>query len=205
VIAVHHSGGLAMNTKVHIDILQGVLDVEGTEGFVKSIYEDFKAGLIKQISDRSAVVADKARVLDVNSNDSTPSSRRIRKSLARKVPNSASTKSKVGEYSPKFNPNLDLSELERFYDGFDLKNHREKILVFAVFMREKLHTAPCSANDIFSCYQTLKTKTEIPEAFVQALRDTQNKGGFVEFVSPEEIKVNIAGESYFNQKIKRRI
>ena len=100
--------------------------------------------------------------------------------------------------------NLDLSKLEDFYAKFDPKNHREKILIFAVFMRDILKKAPCAADDIFSCYRTLKDQTEIPEAFLQAIRDTQNKGGYVELVSPTEIKITIAGENYFNKKLGRR-
>jgi hypothetical protein len=184
--------------------LQGILDVEGTETFVNSIYEDFKTSLIRQISDRSVAAATEAGTLDVKVAEPERTSQRKRRASTRRISGPDAGKSKVAEYSPKFNPNLDLGKLDDFYDEFDFKNHREKILVFSVFMREELKTAPCSADDIFSCYQTLKTKTEIPEAFVQALRDAQNKDGFVEFVSPQEIKITIAGQNFFNQKLKRK-
>lgn len=188
-----------MTAKLHIDASQGILDVEGDEAFVKSIYDDFKGHLSESSKRPNLKLIDAPPLAELP--DETKSTRRKRASTRRQT---ESGKTKLGEYSPKFNPNLDLGKLEEFYAKFDPRNHREKILIFAVFLREQLGRVPCEADDVFSCYQTLKTQTEIPEAFVQALRDAQNKGGYIEFASPTEIKVTIAGENYFNQKMKRK-
>lgn len=190
-----------MAAKLHIDVSQGVLNVEGEEAFVKSVYDDFKGRLADSVRRPPLEVIDASLGVEKAVEVGAPQQRKRKPSVRR---SSDSTKSKIADYSPKFNPNLDLAKLEEFYSTFDLKNHREKILIFAVFLRDVLGKAPCEADEIFSCYQTVKTKTEIPEAFVQALRDAQNKGGYIEFVSPQEIKITIAGENYFNQKIKRK-
>jgi hypothetical protein len=186
-----------MNAKLHINIPLGVLEVEGDEKFVQAIYDDFKSKLAQGAADRGRDAGEAAKAEGLSED-------RKRKLPIRRSVGSENAKARVSEYSPKFDPNLDLSKLEDFYAKFDPKNHREKILIFAVFMRDVLKKAPCAADDIFSCYRTLKDRTEIPEAFLQAIRDTQNKGGYVELVSPAEIKITIAGENYFNKKLGRR-
>lgn len=188
-----------MTAKLHIDASQGILDIEGDEAFVKSIYDDFK----EQLSQPAK--APNLKIIDATSDADLPEETKpVRRKRATIRRQSESGKGRIGDYSPKFNPNLDLGKLEDFYAKFEPKNHREKILIFAVFLREELGRAPCEADDIFSCYQTLKAQSEIPEAFIQAIRDTHNKGGYIDFVSPTEIRITIAGENYFNQKLKRK-
>jgi hypothetical protein len=194
-----------MNAKLHIDVLQGVLDVEGDEVFVKSVYDDFKSRLTEQVKvqTRPMTVIEAPIGAEVIA-ESERLSQRKRKTSIRRAGGANGGKIKFADYTPKFDPNLNLAKLEDFYGKSELRNHREKILVFAIFVRDELKIEPCSADHIFSCYQTIKSQTEIPEAFVQAIRDAQSKGGYVELVSPQEIRVTIAGENYFNQKIKRR-
>lgn len=191
-----------MNAKLHIDVLQGVLDVEGDESFVRSIYDDFKGRLAEQVTIKPLPVID-ASTSPRSLMAPEAQSPRKRKT-SRQGGGSDNGKSKFADYIPKFDPNLDLAKLENFYANFEPKNHREKILIFAIFLRDELQKNPCSADHIFTCYHSLRTQTEIPEAFVQAIRDAHNKGGFVELISPQEIRITIAGENYFNQKIKRR-
>lgn len=193
-----------MNAKLHIDIPQGVLDVEGDEKFVQSIYEDFKSNLSQKLANLPGTASAAGEPNVMRNDASSPQERKRKPSIRRNISPIDGGKGKGGVYVPKFNSNLDLGKLESFYAQFDPKTHREKILIFAVFMRNILKQAPCTADDIYSCYRTLSAQTEIPEAFVQAIRDAQNKGGYVEFVSPTEIKISIAGENYFNQKLKRK-
>jgi hypothetical protein len=190
-----------MNAKLHIDLGQGILDVEGEEKFVQAIYEDFKNNLPKQLAIPQRSNDDSRKTADVAD---SPEERKRRRATRRVATHGENGKTKIGEYVPKLDANLDLKLLDDFYAQFDPKSHREKILIFAMFLRDALHKAPCSADDIFTCYRALKEKTEIPEAFLQAIRDAQNKQGLVEFASPMEIKITIAGENYFNQKLRRK-
>ena len=110
---------------------------------------------------------------------------------------------KVKNYVPTFDANLNLKDLGSFYDKFEPKSHPEKILIFSVFLRDYMEKSTCSANDIFTCYRTVKDQTKIPEAFIQALRDT-HKAGYITYTSPEKTEVSIAGENHFNGKLKKK-
>ena len=39
-----------MSTKLHINLSQGILDVEGEESFVKSIYDDFRIEALRSFA-----------------------------------------------------------------------------------------------------------------------------------------------------------
>ena len=190
-----------MNAKLHINLLQGVLEVEGDEKFVQSIYQDFKSHLPKQSATRNAErrANEPAEIID---HESSSSHERRRRRGTRRTGDGETAK--IADYAPKLNSNLDLKDLRKFYGQFDPKNHSEKILIFAVFLRDSLKIVPCSADDVYTCYRELKDITKIPEAFVQAIRDAQNKAGAIDFVSQTEIKITIAGENYFTQKLKRK-
>jgi hypothetical protein len=68
-------------------------------------------------------------------------------------------------YKPTFEGSIDLSGLEQMYDEFDPENHSEKILLFAIFLRDAVKRVRCTADHIFTCYFTLKAKTETRGVF----------------------------------------
>lgn len=185
-----------MPTKLHLNIAQGVIEVEGDEVLVRQVYEDFKSGLLGRGKPNSE---DGIKV----KNESGSERVKKRGRSPRRTPKSGDAgKSKV-EYAPSFKKDLDLSKLERFYDQYDPKNHSEKILIFAVFLRDGLKIVPCTADDIFTCYTNLKSKTKIPQAFVQALRDADGRQKLINFVSPNEINIPISGENHFQHKLQK--
>lgn len=187
-----------MTTKLTINLHDGILDVEGSEEFVRSIYHDFKeraekaviqTAIPKQL-EQTLIPADKLRVEKTKkTNPSYPESR----------------KTKSTEYRPTFNTSLNLVSLNEFYSAIKPSSHPEKILCFAIFLRDQCSISPCTADDIYTCYFTLKSETKIPEAFVQAFRDTQSKKHFIEFKSPQHIEITIAGENYFNSTMKKKV
>ena len=62
---------------------------------------------------------------------------------------------------------------------------------------------PCTANDIYTCYFTLKSKTKMPGAFVQAIRDAHNKMHYINFASVDDIRVTIAGNNHFEHELAK--
>jgi hypothetical protein len=189
------------NTKLAINLTEGTVHVEGEEAFVRSIYEDFKDYLSKRISSRSAIVT--VTPPEVPAQVTNENIQRKRRAI-RKSSRLESDKPRAAEYKPKFRRDLDLSDLEGAYDAFNPRNHHERILVFAVFLRERFQIAPCTADDIYTCYGTMKAKTETPEAFVQAFRDAQNKAHYIDFNSPQDIRITIAGDNHYNKKHQQR-
>lgn len=190
--------------KLHINLSEGTLSAEGSEEFVQSIYSDFRNRLIEEAVDRQPkqipAFEQNNPALPTQDGQSSPQ----KTQTPRKSKSPSSKRQSAGTYVPQFNPDLDLSKLSEFYARFDLKKHSEKILVFAIFMRDYLHKSPCSADDIYSCYFTLRTQTEIPEAFKQAFIDTFNRTGWVQFISKDEIRITTAGENRFTEMTKAK-
>jgi hypothetical protein len=190
-------------TKLAINLSEGTVQVEGSEEFVRFIYQDFRDSLSKQVVVRPF----SARSIEANS---TPplleGESKAPKRSARKTSTSGSSeKQRSVIYKPKFNTQLDLSGLEQLFDEWKPENNFEKILIFAAFLRDKLNIAPCSADDIYTCFATLnrKGKTKIPEAFVQAFRDAQHRTHYIEFKSLQEIEITIPGDNRLNEKSRQ--
>ncbi|MSP42968.1 MAG: hypothetical protein EXR08_06325 [Alphaproteobacteria bacterium] len=126
---------------------------------MRQVYDDFKNGLL---GNGKRNLASDAKA---DKNEST--TRGHKKSRRpRRAPKSEDTVKPKSEYTPSFNKNLDLAKLENFYDRCLPKNHSEKILIFSVFLRDELKIDPCTANDIYTCYNNLKLKDKRPTAFV---------------------------------------
>ncbi|MCW2194427.1 hypothetical protein AB7M45_007198 [Bradyrhizobium elkanii] len=113
-----------MTAKLNIDLKQGLLHVEGTEEFVRAIYDDFKSRLTAAAAPAEATVA------PANNNGGGGRAEPRRTQVR--------TKSSRGDFVPQFNRELDTSKLAAYYGQFELKNHSEKILVFCMFLQEVL-------------------------------------------------------------------
>jgi hypothetical protein len=193
---------LAVNTKLVINMSEGTVQVEGTEEFVRFVYQDFKENLSKNVGPRQALPAleQATKTPPLLTDQTVTPKKRSRKtgSSDGPIPRAAAAS------KPKFNTALDLSALEQFFDDWKPENNFDKILVFAVFLRDQLEVAPCSADDIYTCFATLnrKGKTKVPEAFAQAIRDTQGRTHFIDYKTMQAIDITIAGDNHFNEKKK---
>lgn len=187
-----------MITKLTINLRDGLLEAEGEESFVRSIYQDFRDQVVKAAT-LKVVPVTPFEQLD-QSSAMPPISQRSSKSRRN---SSDGGKGKAADYKPSFKQH-NLADLGEFYDAFAPSNHNEKILCFAVFLRDRLKIAPCTADDIYSCYFTLKTRTKTPEAFQQAFITAKNRTHFIEVEWPEKIEITIAGDNFYNDKLKSR-
>ena len=193
-----------MNTKLIINLSDGTVHAEGNEDFVRFIYQDFKDSLSKHpLVNAPAPVLPSAHDSDRNllTNDSaqsiaTPSNRK-------KTISGEGEKTRTTQAKPKYNKNLDLTGLAEFYDELKPEKYSEKILVFAVFLRDRLGTSPCTSDDVYTCFFELRAKTKIPTAFQQAFIDTRNRTHFIDFRALDAIEINIAGENWVTEQAKR--
>jgi hypothetical protein len=180
-----------MTAKLNIDLKQGLLHVEGTEEFVRSIYDDFKSRLTA-----AAATQTPAPIPAAGNNGGG-------KGEGRK--SSPRTKSGRGEFEPVFNRDLDTSKVAAYYGQFEAKNHPEKILVFSMFLKEVLNMEKITGNDIFTCYTAMKSETKTPKAFAQALRDAEGKNfHYIEVKAWDDIIVPISGSNYFHHDLKKK-
>lgn len=196
-----------MNTKLTINLRDGILDVDGSEEFVRTVYEDFKG----EVAKRLPLAADAQRQIEAAPltliepiAGTTEVKPKKQPHAKRATATGEGQKARTGKYKPTFDPNLDLNGLVEFYDELKPMNAAEKILIFAVFLKERLKIVPCTADQIFTCFFTVKDRTKIPEAFEQAFRDTQSRTHFIQVTSLQDITVTIPGSNHFVEMKKRK-
>jgi hypothetical protein len=191
-----------MNARLAINLREGIVEAEGTEEFVRAIYQDFKERVSKPI----VLTPPVPEQLEDHSEKLEGGNAKVvaRRKSQRRTANSGDGKPRAADYKPSFKSDLDLSALDSYYAKCAPATHSEKILVFATFLRDQLKMAQCTADDIYTCYFTFRDRTETPKAFLQAFRDAQSKTHYIDYVSPEEIRVTIAGNNFFNQTLSKR-
>lgn len=191
-----------MNAKLHINIAQGVIDVEGDADLVREVYGDFRDRLLaqqipEQIDDNQPDLP-KTRVED------KPSKRRSKPKLtARKSSSADGAGNGILADAPKRDKNLDTSDLREYYNQFQASSHPEKILIFLKFLHENLGIEDPNTDQVYTCYESVSER--VPKAFAQAFRDASGrKFGFIDFNSPTDIKITVHGNNYFKYDLKRK-
>lgn len=188
-------------TKIHINLSQGLIEVEGEEEFVKSVYGDLKEVIAKKLSSSKAAEtahnSDEAVTEESSNKSKTPKRRSSKKS-------SETTRSKTqAGYAPKLDASLPIADLDDFYSPYDPSNQSERILIFCKYIQSVTENDLCTVDQIYTCYSALKEKHPID--YMQAMRDARKRAyGYVTYTTPEDVKVTLIGENFFNKKLKRK-
>lgn len=188
---------MADNSELHIDLEKGILTAKGSEDFLKEMYAEFdkrvQALAAFKPSPRAKELLEEIEREAAASESVEDVVRKVRTRRTKARPSVSSAPSeRVANYSPEMDKDLDLAGLAEFCEPWAPKNHPERVLLYASFLDEKLGLRPCTANQIYTCYRTLREK--IPEAFLQALRDASgNRYGYVDYKSPTEVLVTTVG------------
>ncbi|MGH1487645.1 MAG: hypothetical protein ACRBCI_15630 [Cellvibrionaceae bacterium] len=188
-----------MTTKLKIDISIGILEVEGTEAFVKVIYDDFKDQLGK--TERANPVDPIKQPIG---KDSTPN--KTPKSKKAKMTTTATQKGKAKK-APQLLKNLDLSggtgkpSLKEFYLSYAHKTNYERNLIFVYYLKQKLNTDKVTLDHIFTCYRHVGQK--LPKALEQGMRDTASEKGWVDIDNLDDIQVPVAGINHIEHDLEK--
>lgn len=187
-----------MDTKLVVNFVERSVQVEGTEEFVRFVYQDFKDHLAEHAAGQlpTKILVRGADSEQIAEEKDTP---RKKSNRTNKGDND---KPKAAEYKPRFISDINLASLDEFYDAWKPTNNSEKILLFAVFLRDRLQIAPCNADQIYTCFFTLKGKTKTPVAFAQAFHNAKSRTHFIEFDSLQKIIITIAGDNHFNERLQ---
>ncbi|MFT8716615.1 hypothetical protein [Gluconobacter potus] len=192
-----------MTTKLHINISQGVIDIEGEPDLVREIYSDFKDQLLNR---RIARDQPHIELNEVEESDVSPKPRvkTKRKTVTRNRSKGAEESSDVNADAPKLDRNLDTSKLAAFYSQFKPRNHPEKILIFLYFLIDEVKIEHPNTDQVYTCY--VKADQRIPKAFAQAFRDTSGKKcGYIDYKSSTDMQITTAGRNHFNFDIKKTV
>ena len=180
------------NTKIKIDLGQGIVEAEGSERFVQSIYDDFKGRLDpkSQPVTQKQTSKTKGNKQSANSSKSTPK------------------KSKTKGDLPKIVAALDLSgagqseRLQDFYAKYKPKSNFHNNLIFVYHLQQNLGLAGITVDHVFTCYRDI-LKLKAPEALWQSLRDTSRRQGWLEAISRKDIKLTMSGMNYLEHNMPK--
>lgn len=187
------------SAKLHINLAQGILDVEGDVDFVREVYKDHRERLLARPIDPPSEVAsdagsstnDGGAASNIRSKE-TDSARKRRKPSAAKAPKEG--RSGISSYKPALVGGLDTKDIKTFINEYDPKNHYDNIVLFTLYLESKGIT-PASFNQIYTCYRDAEIKT--PVAFAQAFIDARgNKRAFIEFTDPTNVTLTERGRNH---------
>ena len=187
-----------MNTRVRIDLAQGVVEAEGSEEFVRAIYSDFKDRLTSQVR------------LHHQNDPANEGREKKRTSLKPSAGNGAdkARTSKARSKNPQIVGDLDLSgkgakiSLRDFYARYQPANNFENNLVFVYHLKQELKIKTVSVDHVFTCYRNIP-KLKLPEALAQSVLDTKNRKGWIDTSSLDDIQLNMSGINYLEHDMKK--
>lgn len=194
-----------MTAKLHIDMSQGVISIEGDPDLVREIYKDFKDHLATGAPKPSSSPKHTQPGHHTSAAQAEPEAKPKTKSRAapKKKSEASENGSGINANAPKLDKNIDTSGLAAFYGQYEPKNNSEKILIFVKYLSDELGIEEPNTDQVYTLFK--KAGDKIPKAFAQAFHDTGNKHGFIDFNGAAgTIKVTIAGDNHFNHDLKKK-
>jgi hypothetical protein len=183
-----------MNTKLKINLSEGLLEVEGSEAFVNSIYEDFKGNLL--ISKTNEPNETK-----ITSNPVTETKTEIKKNKTNSTPKS---KKKAKGKSQNIVSDLNLrpsgkKSLDDFISELNVKTNLERNVAFIYYLIHELKISGIGLDHVYTCYRHLKAR--VPAAFYQSIADTGVKG-WINTSNTEDLTLTSIGLNYVEHDMK---
>lgn len=184
--------------KLRIDVSLGLLEVEGSDQFVREIYADFKGQLYGSKSS--------SPVKNTSPSRKSASPESGGESAGQK--SSGKKKASSGGAQPSIVKDLDLSgktknveRLKDFHASFTIKSNLERNLVFMYYLQNKIEVSPITPDHVFTCYRDVGVK--VPTALVQSLRDTSNRRGWIDTANTNDLKVTTPGMNHLEHDLPK--
>ncbi|MFN4208288.1 MAG: hypothetical protein ACK4HG_17985 [Agrobacterium albertimagni] len=191
-----------MTAKLHINISQGIIDVEGDPELVRAVYNDFKEQLLTGVAVRPLPREDVDEARNMEENGKPRVKGKRRPSAKKRVGGDDAGPSIIAD-SPKLDKNLDTSGLVAFYERYEASNNPQKILIFLKFMTDELGIESPNTDQFYTCFE--KVNARVPKVFSQAFRDASGRNfGFIDYNSATDIKITTVGSNYFKFDLKKK-
>jgi len=201
-----------MTTKLKIDLVQGILEVEGSETFVKAIYRDFKVQFLGEDAIEEEIKPTTRR-------------RRSRKPITQKTPTvqpevtaevAATLATAPETKTPQptqptydFLKDLDLSaaddhvSLVEFMDSKFPITNEERNLVFLYYLQHVIKEKPITPDHVYTCYR--KAKIRAPLDIEHSLRMTADHRKWIKIAKNGNITVTVAGKTYLEKQLPKKM
>jgi len=178
-----------MATRIKLDLTAGTLEVEGTEAFVREVYNDFRSQVQSTPSTASRAARGKKSVIATKASvKRTQSKKASTRSGGRRNRNDGLTvvkdlnlrggkgKEALGEVLGRLKPTSNM----------------ERNLVFVHYLKHTCGIDAVTANHVYTCYHTTQG-VKIPGALRQSLIDTASRRAWIDTSSLESISVTTHG------------
>ncbi len=216
-----------MTTKLKIDLSQGVLEVEGSETFVKAIYADFKAHFVGQdgAAEVSALLVERPRrrrtrtakhaveTVPVTAEVIAPP---ITPEVVAEPPVQSATPEPTPEPTPPLSTptyhyieDLKLGAAEghpslvKFMDAKLPVTNEERNLVFLYYLQHILKVKRITLDHIYTCYRAAKIRA--PLNLENSLRTTAEQRGWIRTNQNGSITVTSEGKQYAEKQLPKKV
>lgn len=163
-----------MPTRLHIDLSNGTLDVEGSEAFVKQIYEEFKEKL-------------DGKAGPTPSRSSTAPKKKPGPKKGRGKASSAPQVKKVEDLNLRPEGKQSLRD---YFKKFGKTTRNEKFLIYSTYLEERLGLKEVTPDHIYTCM--LEVGDKPPKSLKQGLYNAARNSGWFK-VEKGKLKVTEEG------------
>lgn len=183
-------------TRIKIDMVQGIVEAEGEEAFVRVIYQDFREALSKKVQPDTEQTKPDARK---EGSPHLPSA---------KDADSKKKSVKKPRTGPKMVPDLDLSgggkteSLRAFYAKYNAKTNYDRNLIFIYYLKSILNVDAVTIDHVFTCYRNIQG-VKIPGSLEQSLIDTRSRKGWIDTASLDNIGLNVHGINHLEHDMEK--
>ena len=216
-----------MATRLKIDLAQGVLEVEGSETFVKAIYADFKAHFVSDdiaAEDITSTLKPKRTRTRKSTRTQTKTKAGARKSVDTSAPETVSpvdnkpavevdgvTDGKPVIEKPTYTlvESLNLGaangrpSLVEFMDTKVPITNEERNLVFLHYLQHLLKLNSISIDHLYTCYKAAKIR--VPLNIENSLQITANQRHWIKIAKDGTLTVTPAGKLYVENQLPKKI
>ena len=206
-----------MTTKLKIDLVQGILEVEGSETFVKAIYRDFKVQFLgedaveeeikptRRRRSRKTKTQQTASVQPVVATEVAPKPEEVEAAPAI-APGNKTSQPIQPAYD--FLKDLDLAasddhvSLVEFMDSKFPITNEERNLVFLYYLQHVIKEKPITPDHVYTCYR--KAKIRAPLDIEHSLRMTADHQKWIKIAKNGNITVAAAGKNYLEKQLPKK-
>lgn len=191
-------------SKLRIDLSHGLIEVEGAESFVLSVYNDFKGRFTEvggKFDPQSIATA-------VDHPAAAAPKPKAKKARAKAAGNGATAKPKGrSRENGTLLKDLDLTNskqgrLKDFHAQFDAKSAPDHNLVFAYYLQHKLGLTGITPDHFYTCYREVSVR--VPGALRQSLFNTANRNGWLNTADMENIVVTTRGMNHLEHDLPKK-
>lgn len=195
-----------MTTKLKIDLAQGILEVEGSETFVRVIYNDFKTYFVPNDEETTKKTTRRRTRKSRSSRASSPPQPPTPPASEPETvaPTDSKTKSTRSNVEPtpnyKMLKDLDLSASKKypalieFTDSKFPITNEERNLVFLYYLKEIRHLDNVTLDHIYTCYRAVNIRA--PVDIKASLEATASQHKWIVFTKDGQLSVTPKGREY---------